>query len=826
MRLVTLGKRSMRHFLFAATLVFSFSSAVHAEDWAVDAHWQTPSDLARIAPYFQHLKVDRKNHTVSLIADDAQLAMLDGMEVTYQIDMATTANMRIYYTQAFNQTRTIPGYACYRTVEETYATMDQLAAAHPTLAQVIDIGPTWARTQNAGQGYPMRVMRIGNTATDATIPDKPNMVVFSSIHAREYAPAEVNTHFAEWLLDNYGSDPEATWLVDHENFHLILQANPDGRKKAETGLSWRKNTNNVSASCGNTSGIDLNRNFPFHWDIVPGDGGSSSSICDETYRGPVALSEPETMNLVAYVAGTCGNDGVCTGGVLPDLRSGPLHPANVNGDGGAAAPATYPGMFLDIHSYANLVLWPWGDTSSAAPNGAALRAFGKRMAWFNQYSPEQSDTLYPTDGATDDNFYGSLGVPAFTFELDQQFFESCAALTTTTIPDNLAALRYAARSLHAPYQLPGGPDVTSLTASPDLVAAGSAVALNARIDDSRFNQANSTEPVQNIASASVFVDGLPWEGAASVAVMNAADGAFNSSAENVKASVSTTGLSSGKHLVFVQGTDTSAAAGSPNATFIEVAQPSEIATLSGTITAADGGAPLAATIHVSIPDSGENRSTVSDAGDGSYLRPMHTGAADIHVDAPTGYLSEDISGVSLVAGTTQTRNIALLSACTVFGDDVEAGSNGWTAQSPWVRSNSVSDHSGYAWATPNYGNNLNSSLTRSINFSGSSGSSLDFDDRCDTEANYDYGRVEVSVNAGVNWTTLYQCSGRATWQHNRIALPASTNNVADVRLRFRMSSDVNTTRPGGWAIDNIVIESDPDLCRAAQNDHIFTDGFE
>jgi carboxypeptidase T len=368
--------------------------------------------------------------------------------------------------------------------------------------------------------------------------------------------------------------------------------------------------------------------------------------------------------------------------------------------------------------------------------------------------------------------------------------------------------------------------VTSLTASPDLVAAGSAVALNARIDDSRFNQANSTEPVQNIASASVFLDGLPWEGAVPVAVMSAADGAFDSSAENVSASVSTTGLSSGKHLVFVQGTDASATAGSPNATFIEVAQPSEIATLKGTVTASVGGAPLATTIHVNIPGSGEDRTALSDPGNGDYLRPMHAGTADIHVDAPPGFLPEDITGVSLAAGATQTRDIALLSACTVFEDDVESGSNGWTAQSPWVRSNSVSDHSGYAWATPNYGNNLNSSLSRSIDFSGSSGSSLDFDDRCDTEANYDYGRVEVSVNAGSNWTTVYQCSGRATWQHNRIILPASTDNVADVRLRFRLSSDVNTTRPGGWAVDNIVIESDPVLCRAAQIDHIFDNGFD
>ncbi len=818
----------MRQLLLVAIAAVAVTTSVHAEEWALDVSWQSPSDLARIAPYFQHLKVDRKHHTVSLIADDAQLALLTGLGVDYRIDMATTSNMRTFYAEAFSESRSgIPGYACYRTVEETYATMDQLAAAHPTLAQVIDIGPTWQRTQNASQGYTMRVLRIGNSATDAAIPDKPNMVVTSSIHAREYAPAEVSTRFAEWLLDNYGTDAEATWLVDHENFHLILQANPDGRKKAETGLSWRKNTNTVAASCGNTSGIDLNRNFPFHWGIVPGNGGSSGSICSETYRGPVRMSEPETDNLVRYIAGTCGNDGVCSGGVLPDRRAGPMAPASVSGDGGAVAPNDYPGLFIDMHSYAELVLWSWGDTTSASPNGPALQTFGRRLAWFNQYSPEQSYTLYPTDGTTDDTFYGLLGAPSYTFELDQAFFESCSLLESRTVPENLAALRYAARSLHAPYQLPGGPDVTSISANPaDLMVVGTPVTIHARLDDSQFNQGQGvSESIQNVVSASAYLDGLPWEGALPVTSLTADDGVFNSPAENASASISTSGLGSGRHLLFVQGTDASAQAGSPNAVFIDVAQPSEIATLNGTITALDSGTPLATTLHVTNSTSGESRTASSNAANGNYSRTMLAGNVDIHVDAPPGYLAENVSGVGLTGGATQTRDIALYRSCAVFADDVESGTNGWTVQSPWVRNTTTTGNSTNVWVTPNYGNNLSSSLSRAINLSGYSGSALSFDDRCATEAGYDYGNVEVSVNGGANWTSLYSCNGRTTWQNNRLTLPADTDNLADVRIRFRLSSDVNTTA-AGWAIDNIVIESGGAQCRADQLDRIFADGFE
>jgi hypothetical protein len=295
--------------------------------------------------------------------------------------------------------------------------------------------------------------------------------------------------------------------------------------------------------------------------------------------------------------------------------------------------------------------------------------------------------------------------------------------------------------------------------------------------------------------------------------------------EDASASISTTGLSNGKHLLFVQGVDASTQPGSPNAVFVEVADASAIATLSGSITAFDTGAPLATSLRVTNPLSGESRTASSNASDGGYSRTMLAGTVEIEVDPPQGYLGEDVDGTVLTAGGVVTRNIALLRACTLLDDDVETGNSGWTAQSPWVRTNAVPGNAGFVWATPQYQNNLNSSLARSIDTTGYSESILQFDDRCDTEAGYDFGRVEVSINAGANWTTLYQCSGRTTWQGNRIALPASTENLADLRLRFRLTSDTNVTR-SGWAIDNIRIESGGMQCRADQLDRIFADGFD
>ncbi|HEU4663117.1 MAG TPA: M14 family zinc carboxypeptidase [Dokdonella sp.] len=580
----------MRKTLLALAIAGTAIPSAKADHWFVEAHYPDATALARAAARFQHVRVDAERQVLQVDTDEAGIARLeaDGLAVT--IDSAATARLRGFEATIADAIRSgartrnpdgypgIPGYACYRTVEGTYQTMDDLAAAHPGIVAIDDLGPSWKKTQNAAQGYDMRALRITNFATAASDPDRPRMVVFGSIHAREYAPAELSTRFAEWLVQNYGSDPEATWLVDHNDFRLVLQANPDGRKIAEGQVYQRKNVDDQNGSCSSADiGIDLNRNFPFHWHIT-GDGwdaGSSGYPCDETYRGPLKQSEPETQNLVQYVAGTCDNAGVCTGGVFADRRSGPMNPASPAGDGGAAAPDDTSGFFIDIHSYAELVLWPWGDTSSPAPNQVPLRTLGRRLAWFNDYTPEQSDSLYPTDGTTDDTMYGLLGVPGFTIETDTAFFESCGTFNASTAPDNIDALRYAARTLHATYRLPAGPDAYGLAVSPVQQGAGGPyVTLTATIDDRRYNQSNGTQATYPIRAANAYVDTLPWAAGATPIALAAVDGVFNANNEAVSGTIGLTGLAAGRHLVYVQGINTlgggNGTPGTPNAVFVDV----------------------------------------------------------------------------------------------------------------------------------------------------------------------------------------------------------------------------------------------------------------
>ncbi|MBY0573232.1 MAG: hypothetical protein K2P84_06090 [Undibacterium sp.] len=448
------------------------------------------------------------------------------------------------------QETAIPSYPCYETVEETFTAAQNFTTTYPNLAQWIVIGKSWQKTNNLG-GYDLNVLKLTNTNIVGT---KPKLFIQSAMHAREYTTAPTVLQFARDLLSGYGNNADATWLLDHHEIHMLLHVNPDGRKKAEQGLSWRKNTNtNYCGSTSNSRGADLNRNYKATWNSTNG-SGSSGDQCNETYRGPSAASEPETKAVESYVRSLWAD------------RRGPGQ--------GDPAPADTSGIHLDIHSYSQLVLWPYGNTTTPAPNASALQTLGRRLAYFNGYTPQQSVGLYPTDGTSDDVSYVELGVAAFTIELGTSFFESCSSFTGTTRPKNIPALWYAAKVARTPYLTPAGPDVSTPSFVPDAqanaVPAGTNLALSAVANDTHFNQSNGTESVQAISAAEYYVDTPPWVSGAVAKPLSAADGNFNSTTETLAGTISTTGLSNGKHMVFVRAKDASNAWGPISAQFINI----------------------------------------------------------------------------------------------------------------------------------------------------------------------------------------------------------------------------------------------------------------
>ena len=440
---------------------------------------------------------------------------------------------------------TIAGFPCYRTVEETYASIRAIADQHPTLATWTRIGRSWKKAQNAAEGHDVMVLKLTNEETAGT---KPVLLITTAIHAREYTTAELGLRFAEHLVDSYETDADTRWLLDHQEVHFVLQANPDGRKRAEEGVLWRKN-DNTNHCPGGVPGVDLNRNFAFGWHHP---GGSSDDDCSQIYRGPGPASEPETKTVARYMRR-----------LFPDRRG--------QADTDRASSRT-SGVYLDIHSHGRLVLWPWGHIDKPAPNGTALQTFGRKLAFFNGYLPIQGVGLYPATGTTLDHSYGELGVASFLYELGTTFFQGCGSFERSILEPNLESLLYAFKVARTPYRTPAGPDVRDLSlsggVSANAVAAGSPVTLSATFDDTRYQHSNGREPTQTIARGEYYIDVPHWIRRAKRHSVSAGDGAFDSGSEQVTATIDTSDLAGGRHTVFVRARDADGNWGAVSAVFL------------------------------------------------------------------------------------------------------------------------------------------------------------------------------------------------------------------------------------------------------------------
>ena len=504
------------------------------------------SDLEQLAVFLDIWEVNQADGYLVALLSTNHYTQLEQSGYTIVIDQRQTDLLYQHLADLSGQsTESIPSYPCYRTVEETYATLTSLTTNYPQLAELIDIGDSWEMVTPDGQpGYEIYALRLTNEEF-GVMDEKPTFFLMAEIHAREYVTAETATRFAEYLLLNYRHDADINWLLDHYRVYILTMDNPDGRKHAEAGYSWRKNTN-ITNGCINDweGGTDLNRNHSFHW------GGASNDPCDPTYQGPEPVSEPETQVLQTFVLS-----------LFSDQRGD---------DDTDAAPDNTTGLLITLHSYSELVIWPWGWTDADSPNHLQLQTLGRRLAYFTDYMPQQANELYPTTGTSDDWAYGELGIAAYTIEMGTTFFQDCASFESTIYPDNLQALLYAFKAARLPYQNPAGPRILDLSITPSTVDSGSPVVLTALADDDMYSVNNGREPTQAIKEVRYTIDHPSWVAGTITYPLTASDGNLNSIAESAEAVIDTTSLTSGAHIIFVEAMDNDGNWGVPTAIFLYV----------------------------------------------------------------------------------------------------------------------------------------------------------------------------------------------------------------------------------------------------------------
>lgn len=440
----------------------------------------------------------------------------------------------------------IPGFECYQDVETTLENANSLVAQYGTLATMIDIGDSWNKENGLG-GYDLWVLQLTNQEVAGP---KPILFIQSAMHAREYATAQLTLDFAERLLGEYNINADSTWILDHHDIRILLHANPDGRKIAETGVLWRKNTN--ANHCPEAlPGVDLNRNYTHFWNFD--NLGSSADPCAATFRGTLPASEPETLAVEEYV------------------RS--LFADNRGPEQGDAAPLDTSGMHLDIHSFGELILWPWGHTEEPPGNADQLTTLGRKFAYQTNYFPTQAIGLGHTNGTSDEVSYGELGVAAYTFELGTTFFQDCNTYENQIREPNLDALKYAAKVVRAPYQLPSGPEISLFTTNGNQniqLVQGDQLALNLIADDTLFSDANGAEPSQNVVSVQLFWNTLPWDDNGATLTLAPSDGIADTPFESFQASFTTKAWPLGRHTIYAQATDAVGQVGPIRAVFVDI----------------------------------------------------------------------------------------------------------------------------------------------------------------------------------------------------------------------------------------------------------------
>lgn len=459
-----------------------------------------------------------------------------------------------------SETFTIDDFVCYENLAQSKASLRQLTRDYPELTELITIGSS-ERQANTGLGHDLEVLKI--TANN-TIEDKPKLFIHAAMHAREYATAPTVLAFIRHMLAGYGADSDITWILQQHELHVLLFMNPDGREKAEQGLDWRKNANDSYCTEDELlQGADLNRNFTYSWNKNA--TGGSIDECAITYKGPSQASEPETQAVEEYLRS-----------IFEDRR-GP--------EDDDKAPDDVAGMHIDVHSYGELVLWPWGHTESSAPNAVQLEQIGRKFAYFNDYRPQQAIGLYATSGTSESISYGELGIPQLTIELGTDFFQDCLTYEESIKDQNITALKYAARIVSAPYQLSMGPDVNSfeIHANEQPVLATdqlTTVVIDASTNNLKREEADESVP-DTITSVRFAIDEKPSGTSEQIQ-----DFELLTSSEVGKTRgwwrLSTKGLSLGRHQLFVQLQDEHENWGPIYSSFFDIAE-----------VASTGSAPIA-----------------------------------------------------------------------------------------------------------------------------------------------------------------------------------------------------------------------------------------
>ncbi|NOX18444.1 MAG: T9SS type A sorting domain-containing protein, partial [Chlorobi bacterium] len=254
----------------------------------------------------------------------------------------------------------------YLTYQEALDELDEMRSDYPDLITV---------KTSIGQTLEGREMYVVKISQNADVNEGETEVFFNSlIHAREPEGMMTVVYYMWYLLENYGTDPEVTYLLNNREIYFLPVFNADGYEYNRStdpngGGMWRKNRRDNDDG---SEGVDLNRNWGYKWGYD--NDGSSGYGGSETYRGTAAFSEPATENVRQFVG-------------LHNFKT-----------------------VLNYHTYSNLLINPWGYVTAKTPDSLIYQEYSSEMTQYNGYTWGGSEIIYNVNGAADDWMYGEQTV--------------------------------------------------------------------------------------------------------------------------------------------------------------------------------------------------------------------------------------------------------------------------------------------------------------------------------------------------------------------------------------------------------------------------------
>ncbi|RBR25767.1 uncharacterized protein FIESC28_01449 [Fusarium coffeatum] len=364
-------------------LAFAKTSYKNWKAYSIDTAGSTHDDVVKALKGINHIPIGEHHDAIEVAVDPKSLGKFEGLDLNVKLfinDMdeefakegafeelgaaRTHGSKKVAYPdQSY--------FKSYHSFEQHTQFLNDLQKSFSKNSEVFTTG-------KSVEGREIKGIHLWGKRGKAK---NPAIIWHGNVHAREWISSMTVEYLAWKLVQGYGNKEKLVRsIIDTHDFYIIPIVNPDGFVYSiKSDRLWRKNRSKDDKKC---IGTDMNRNWPYKWDIP---GGSSTNPCDETYRGRKPGDTPEIKALTSHALSVKKKTGI---------RS-----------------------YIDWHSYSQLILLPYGYTCdlNATNTNYQMKLAGEVAAAIEDnsgsdflYGPT-CQTIYQTSGGSSDWVFDVAG---------------------------------------------------------------------------------------------------------------------------------------------------------------------------------------------------------------------------------------------------------------------------------------------------------------------------------------------------------------------------------------------------------------------------------